>query len=348
MTRFGRALRLEAAVITFVILGALQPAWAGPFDWLSPDWWRPQPVTVYAPVVTTGVTRVYSPVVTSSPVAASVTTVVPTTAVAYSPVTQTCYYAPETRYRWVYGRMPVTTYRPVNIVDPLTGTTTTTYAPQTRLTLLPWLHREPYTTYRLVCTPTVPVAVSETSYVIADPCAPIGEVFSPTFSAPATSCPPGCVPAPSMSTLPGPTEAPPSTAPPSTDSGYSAPQTFKGGGGPSAGMSTPYSVQRPAENGTNVPPGGTVPRIQNGNSSVLPPAVNQPQILQPSSKSAEWYRGESPPRLAQQVSFDRANAAASVSPQGQGGVWTSTVPAVPPRQLPATDISADGWRPARP
>ncbi len=328
-------LRASAFILVLgaVFAGSSAPmVQAGPFDWLSPDWWRPQPTTVYAPVVGSGVTTVYTPVTTSRPVTTTVTSVVPASTVVYSPVTQTCYYAPETRYRWVYGRMPVTTYRPVNIVDPLTGAVTSTYQPQTRLTLLPWLHREPYTTYRLVCSPTAPVAVTETSYVIGDPCAPLGEVLEPSVGLPGTSCPPGCVPAPGTGPLPSPTEAP-------VNGGYAEPRTFKEGSRYGAGDSSAYSVQRPAENGTTVVPNGAAGGQNGGSSWLPPPPSGQQQIIQPSGKSAEWNPPAASLRLAQQVAFE-SKGSPSV-PMNHS--WSSPGVTGPPVRH-----SSDGWRPARP
>lgn len=338
-----RARGFVAAVLAAFLAGSVlgpRQIWAGPFDWLSPEWWQSRPVTVYAPVVSPASTTVYSPITTAPTVLPAATPIAPTTTVTYAPAAQTCYYAPETRYRWVYGRMPVTSYRPVNVVDPCTGAVTTTYQPVTRLTLLPWLHREPYTTYRLVCTPVVPTAVAETSYVICDPCAPAGEVITSTTTIPSGTCPPGCVPAPGTGVTPGPTEAPAPTTP---NSGYSPPQTFKGGTSSATGASSsssPYSVQRPAQNGA--PAGSPAPSLapQNGSgTSAVPPAGTQPQLFQPSSKSANWDGQGTSTRLAHHVSFERRAA----NPATASGLkWDKP-------QAPLPDApSGDGWRPARP
>jgi hypothetical protein len=306
-------------------------AQAGPFDWLSPDWWRPQPTVVYSPVVPPPTTAVRLPVTTMS------TTLLPPASVAtvtYAPVAQTCYYAPETRYRWVYGRMPVTSYRPVTVVDPCTGAISTSYQPVTRLTLLPWLHREPYTTYRLVCTPGIATTVTETSYVVTDPCAPIVESAPLGTYAPSSSCPPGCVPAPGTTVTPGPTEAPGPT-----DSGYGAPKTFKESTAPSAATSSPYSVQRPAENS----PTSAAPSSPNNGGSSTPnptsPGLNHPQVIQPSStKSASLVTPQASPRVPQQVVY----TASATSKPGQ---WHNVLPQN--NSSPETAVDTGGWRPAR-
>ena len=78
----------------------------------------------------------------------------PVAQACYAPVMQTCQYVPQTTYRWSYSRISRTRFRPVSAVDPCTGCPTTTYLPVTRRTLLPWLHRRPEVSYRLVCSPT--------------------------------------------------------------------------------------------------------------------------------------------------------------------------------------------------
>lgn len=327
--------RTEVFVVLWAVVLGLVPwvAQAGPFDWLSPEWWRPQPVVVYSPVLPPVVTTVQMPAVSTATPLISAT---PTTTVTYAPVTQTCYYAPETRYRWVYGRMPVTSYRPVNVVDPCTGAVTTSYQPVTRLTLLPWLHREPYTTYRLVCTPAITTAVTETSYVVTDPCAPILESVPSATYAPSTTCPPGCVPAPGSTVTPGPTEAPPQT-----DSAYGTPRTFKESTGPSASSSSPYSVQRPADNSgvLQAPNSSTNGPASNPNSSPGSPTLNQPHVLHPSStKSASFSAPQVPSGAAQQVVYT-----ALATPLSSSGDFT------PPRNHSVSEIPLDtgGWRPAR-
>ena len=59
-------------------------------------------------------------------------------------------YVPETRYRWRCSRINRTEYQPVASYDPCSGCPTTTFKPVTKKSLLPWLHREAYTTYKAV------------------------------------------------------------------------------------------------------------------------------------------------------------------------------------------------------
>ncbi len=77
---------------------------------------------------------------------------------AYAPVcnpcaTQTCRYVPQTCYRTVCQRVPVTTCLPVTRCDPCTGCPVTTYRPVTTWTTQTRL--VPYTTYRVVYSPAV-------------------------------------------------------------------------------------------------------------------------------------------------------------------------------------------------
>lgn len=78
--------------------------------------------------------------------------------VAYMPTCDPCNacatpqmnYVPETKYRWTYSRIERTEYQPVASADPCTGCPVTSYRPVTKKSLLPWLHREAYTTYKAV------------------------------------------------------------------------------------------------------------------------------------------------------------------------------------------------------
>ncbi len=78
--------------------------------------------------------------------------------VAYMPTCDPCNpcaapqvnYVPETKYRWKYSRIERTEYQPVASADPCTGCPVTSYRPVTKKSLLPWLHREAYTTYKAV------------------------------------------------------------------------------------------------------------------------------------------------------------------------------------------------------
>ncbi len=196
---------LIALVLAAVPLAG-SPVQAGLFDGLC-SWWQPPAAAPLAPAPTYTVQRVaYMPVTT----------------VAYSvPTAQTCYYQPETRYRWVYSRIPRTSYRPVASVDPCTGTVTTTYRPVTQLSLLPWLHREPYTTYRYTCTPSYASCYTPacSSTTICDPCSSCGTSVIGSSGSACSSC------APSVTTT-TPSPAPGGTAP-SLQNNYNPPSTFR-------------------------------------------------------------------------------------------------------------------------
>ena len=82
-------------------------------------------------------------------------------------------YVPETKYRWTYSRIERTEYQPVASADPCTGCPVTNYRPVTKKSLLPWLHREAYTTYKAVpYGGFAPVSYMQPSYQsgCCDPC----------------------------------------------------------------------------------------------------------------------------------------------------------------------------------
>ncbi len=82
-------------------------------------------------------------------------------------------YVPEVKYRWKYSRIDRTEYQPMAACDPCSGCPTTSYRPITKKSLLPWLHREAYTTYRAVpYGGATPVSYMQPNYGNAcNPCA---------------------------------------------------------------------------------------------------------------------------------------------------------------------------------
>lgn len=190
-------------------------------DWLFPT-------ASPAPVATT-----YAPPYTAQRVA--LMPLVGTSYTAYSPVAQTCYYTPQTTYRWSYSRVERTSYRPVTSLDPCGGCPTTAYQPVTRLSLLPWLHRKPVTSYQMVCSAGCAPSTTVYSPVGSTVCDPTcGSVCGPTCgsyvgvpsisgnvigSSVGSGCPSGCVPA---TTIPGA-----ATTSPSLDPGYVPPSTYR-------------------------------------------------------------------------------------------------------------------------
>ncbi len=213
------------------------------FRWLCPSPSCPPgtAATTYAPPYTTQ--RIsYAPLVAAAPTAGAC-------------VSQTCSYVPETRYRWKYSRMPVTTHRPVSSCDPCSGRLTTVYQPVTRTTFFPWLHREPYTAYRLVCS-SAAAPVSTTAYA---PCSPV--VYTPGV-VDSLSCPAGCVP---ITSAPGIT----ATAP-GADPGYAPPATFK---------------KEPAAGSTN---GSQQPRLQlrpTPDPNTGPASLKKPTLIPPDHRT---------------------------------------------------------------
>lgn len=180
------------------------------FHWLCPSWsgsrwcnWGSRQTT-YAPP--------YTPAATGYARASGCTS-------------QTCSYVPQTYYRPVMRRVPMTTYRPVTACDPCTGCPTTYCCPQTA-----WVNRVqmiPYTTYRAVWTNRCAPAVS---YGGCSTCGPATS-YSSTISGAATSSCPSCVPSTTVTT-PAPTSQPSASTTPSlpnsgSATGGSAPQTFE-------------------------------------------------------------------------------------------------------------------------
>jgi len=217
-----------ACGLAAALLLAPSPSEGGLCDWLFPAA-SPAPVaTTYAPPYTAQRVSLM-PVVSTSYSACSpcsYTACSPCSYTACSPVGQTCYYAPQTAYRWSYSRVERTSYRPVTALDPCTGCPTTTYQAVTRRSLLPWLHRKPVTTYQMVCSPTCATTVC--SPVCSTVCGPTcssccgvpsisGSVIGSSVG---SSCPSGCVPA---TTIPGS-----GSSAPRLDPGYVPPSgTFK-------------------------------------------------------------------------------------------------------------------------
>jgi hypothetical protein len=124
--------------------------------------------------------------------------------VAYMPTCDPCSsyaapqvnYVPEVKYRWTYSRIARTEYQPVAAADPCSGCPVTSYRPVTTKSLLPWLHREAYTTYKPVpYGAAMPVSYMQPSYQASacnpcastcDPCG--GSMAAPSLNSGCTSC----------------------------------------------------------------------------------------------------------------------------------------------------------------
>jgi hypothetical protein len=135
-------------------------------------------------------------------------------------------YVPEVKYRWTYSRIARTEYQPVAAADPCSGCPVTSYRPVTTKSLLPWLHREAYTTYRPAYGAATPVSYMQPSYLPSSACNPCGSTCDPCGSVSGT-CGVGSLSAPSLSSgcsscVSGTTAYPDSA---SSDPGYSSGQT---------------------------------------------------------------------------------------------------------------------------
>ncbi len=205
-----------------------------------------RPTTVYTPPITTGMTSPPVLLTTPVPAAAVPATALPTTAVPSTtvPVTgattvaqgYTVQYRVQTRYRTRWVQVPVTVYRPVTTVDPVTGARTTMTQPCQSYT---WqVRRVPVTQWRPVRvlygpppagsipTITLPSTAATTAYPVA-----AGSTAAPSAagSVPAdvpfttTPAPWTSVPSPSVPSFPSTTGAAapapaPSAVPPSSGS----------------------------------------------------------------------------------------------------------------------------------
>lgn len=242
-----------------------------------------RPTIVYTPPITTGVTS--PPVVSTTPApAASVSaTTPPTTAVPATTIPAagtgaatgaqgyTVQYRVQTRYRTRWVQVPVTVYRPVTTVDPVTGARTTMTQPCQSYT---WqVRRVPVTQWRPVRviygpppagsipTITLPTTTATTAYPVTagsttatgwPTAGPVPAAApSTTTATPWTSVPPPSVPSlPSTTGAVAPATAP-STVPPSRGSS-SADQSPR---------MTPEEAQRLSK------PAASVPGSSGGSSS---------------------------------------------------------------------------------
>ncbi|MGL6194943.1 MAG: hypothetical protein ACRC2T_08990 [Thermoguttaceae bacterium] len=85
---------------------------------------------------------------------------------------------PEVKKEWTYSRIKSVSYKPVQAVDPCTGTITTTYQPEETETLLPWLHQKEVVEYKPVTVNVAPPAPQTVSYYSSIPISPTGSSVS--------------------------------------------------------------------------------------------------------------------------------------------------------------------------
>ncbi len=211
-----------------------------------------------------------------------------------------------TNYRSSYYRAPITYYRPVTTVDPVTGTTVTVQRPCT--SYVQRLQRTPYVTIQRPLQQPAPCPAPAA-------CAPNGcstTIYStPAYSAPAygTPAPLGAVTSPPTygqgtigqvggmmqpgvhSVSPIPSTAP--GYPPATSPSNAYPPAGQGGGGDLAPVDRPALPAAPL---SNRPPVGSSPAPSATNPAAAPapsPAATQPPAPQPdaapNAKPSESY-----------------------------------------------------------
>lgn len=242
-------------VAVMMLFAVTTPSQAGPFDWLCPSTWSqpaPSPAT-FAPSYSAYSTQRIS----WMPVAG--------TAVGCDPCGQQTSYFPETKYRWKYSRIPRTSMQAVSSCDPATGCATTVYKPVTTYSILPWLHREPYTVYRPV--PVARAAYNPWGVNPCDPCAvncwdPCGGATS-TFAPVGSACSTCTVSSFESST--GVLSS--GYTPLSSDPGYPTGRTF----------ATPDSENSATENfGTGTAPYGAKREAEDKIQAIPDPAISNP------------------------------------------------------------------------
>ncbi len=107
-------------------------------------------------------------------------------------------YVPEVKYRWKYSRIARTEYQPIASADPCSGCPVTSYRPVTKKSMLPWLHREAYTTYKAVpYGGATPVNYMQPSYqsgccnpcgTTCDPCGGSSSMAAPSLNSGCSTC----------------------------------------------------------------------------------------------------------------------------------------------------------------
>lgn len=312
--RIGTAL---AASLALAVVLTASPAWAQsglsmlcPANWFKSD---PAQQVTYTPPAAPPATYCPPGVPANQVVLAptapmqSMTPIVQATAYAYptppqpapTPVytTQTVAYTPEVKYRWKYSPIPSTNVVPVQTTDAC-GNQATAYQTVTSYSLLPWLHREPYVTYKPTAVPMQgclpdPCATCPTPVSGCTTCAPTtyGSVISSAPSDCATCAPTTFAqPADSGYVTRMPTPAEPSTPTPAEQPAASETQEQ-----PSNSPIIGTSAVRGAGDFTKpLPPVGNVPKAipdtQRGAAPQLFPQSQDPMASTQQNKSLEQRR----------------------------------------------------------
>jgi len=295
---------------------------------------------------------------------------------ACNPCTTTqrvCSYCPQTTYRTVYRRVPVTVYRPVTTVDPCTGCPTTTMHPCT--TTQQVAQRVPVTTYRQVC------RVVQRPVMAASPVMQQQQSYSPmqqqSYSPMQSMSAPNCcnstpsatyAPAPATQLSPSPaTSGGPTTQLAPTPSGGSQngaagqqptlPRSNYGNGqsgygnGQSNGAQFPSPTQsdnpggssfRGSSSRTSAPqaaPQSYRPRVQNPDIRPLPDLERAPDLLNPDDRTAS--RSSIAPGTVVPISWQTPAETAETNERRSANPPANT-------ERPKTRRLDDGgWRPAR-
>jgi hypothetical protein len=202
-------------------------------------------------------------------------------------------YAPQTRFRTAWHRVPVTQYRPVMAIDPCTGAQVTTMRPcvtyQWQVRRVPMrLFRPRFSTVPVVTAPAAPATVMSPTDCMACPTVPSA---TPYYSAPGAVISPG--PATVMPSMPDATTVPampgvpngvqPADTVPSLDPGQMQPPGIQSYYPPADAETR----RAPEPNGTYSPDARQVPQGQ-GHRGVTAPANNtllrpvpDPDAIQP-------------------------------------------------------------------
>ena len=182
----------------------------------------------------------------------------------------TCNYAPQVSYRSVFTSVPVTTYRPITMVNPCTGCPSTVVQPVTTYRMQPSL--VPVTTYR-------PVAAYYAPACPTGACG--GAVAAPvasTYYAPAVPATPGCSTCNGGSGYAPTSLGSPGTGVPSLPQGTPVPMAD-----PSSSINTP-STFRPSTAAGTVPMARPIPDLNGAsgarNSNTVVPPLTAPQDRQ--------------------------------------------------------------------
>lgn len=186
-------IKLGYLLVAATVAILLQPNYVSAQSCLSWLWGGENQETTIAPPFVPNTTAAQP--VRSSYVNPSYPIGTPTYSVSYPSVTPSVTYQQQTVYRpeveseWSYSRIERKNYKPVQVVDPVTGAVSTVMAEENSKTLLPWPHRKETVTYKPI-TVTTPASsqivsrpvVSNTVYETYRPITPAVTTYTPIES----------------------------------------------------------------------------------------------------------------------------------------------------------------------